>query len=45
MCSYRGRRGFSTPAGKDLATNVWCVLDAAGLGGLDLRVRSGILQQ
>ncbi|WP_329426259.1 hypothetical protein OG339_39255 [Streptosporangium sp. NBC_01495] len=27
--------GFSTPAGKDLATNVWCVLDAAGLDGLD----------
>ncbi|MFI7535081.1 hypothetical protein [Streptosporangium sp. NPDC049376] len=27
--------GFSTPAGKDLATNVWCVLDSVGLDGLD----------
>ncbi|MFB9966841.1 hypothetical protein ACFFOP_30165 [Sinosporangium siamense] len=27
--------GFCTPAGKDLATNVWCVLDAAGLDGVD----------
>lgn len=27
--------GFSTPAGKDLATSVWCILDAAGFNGLD----------
>ncbi|WP_343950937.1 hypothetical protein [Nonomuraea longicatena] len=36
---------FSTPAGKDLATSVWCVLHTAGLDGLfgeQLVVGSGL---